>query len=62
MFSSILSGVRTLVRVSAGLMRMDFGLYLGVSFGAAMVWNTLLVGASYFLGSKLTLLGMSILH
>jgi membrane protein DedA with SNARE-associated domain len=60
LFGRIFPGVRTLVSVPAGVMRMDFGLYLGVSFGGAMVWNTLLVGASYLLSTKLSLFGMSI--
>jgi alkaline phosphatase len=61
LFGRMFPGVRTLVSVPAGLMRMNFGLYVGVAFSGAMVWNTLLAGASYLLGSKLTLLGMSFL-
>ena len=60
MFGRILPGVRTLVSVPAGMTRMNFGLFFGASFGGAYIWNTLLVGVSYLLGFKLTLLGMSI--
>lgn len=62
LFGRIFPGVRTLVSVPAGMMRMNFGLYVGVAFSGAMVWNTMLAGASYLLGSKLTLFGMSILY
>jgi membrane protein DedA with SNARE-associated domain len=41
--------------------RMNFGLFLGASFGGACLWNTLLAGVSYLLGFKLTLFGISIL-
>jgi membrane protein DedA with SNARE-associated domain len=61
MFGRILPGVRTLVSVPAGITRMNFGLFFGASLGGAYVWNTLLVGASYLLGFKLTLFGLSIL-
>lgn len=61
LFGRILPGVRTLVSVPAGMTRMNFGLFLGASFGGAYVWNTLLVAAGYLLGFKMTLLGISIL-
>ena len=61
MFGRILPGVRTLVSVPAGMTRMNFGLFLGASFGGAYVWNTLLVAAGYLFGFKLTLFGISIL-
>jgi len=58
-FGRILPGVRTLVSVPAGMTRMNFGLFLGASFGGAYVWNTLLVAAGYLLGFKMTLLGVT---
>jgi membrane protein DedA with SNARE-associated domain len=61
MFGRILPGVRTLVSVPAGITRMNFGLFFGASLGGAYIWNTFLVGASYLLGFKLTLFGLSIL-
>ena len=61
LFGRILPGVKTLVSVPAGMTRMNFGLFFGASFGGAYIWNTLLVGASYLLGFKLTLFGMSIM-
>jgi alkaline phosphatase len=54
-FGRILPGLRTLVSVPAGMTRMNFGLFLGASFGSAYVWNTLLVAAGYLLGFKMTL-------
>jgi len=59
LFGRILPGVRTLVSVPAGMTRMNFGLFLGASFGGAYVWNTLLVAAGYLLGFKMTLLGVT---
>lgn len=56
MFGRILPGVRTMVSVPAGITRMNFALFFGASFGGAYVWNTLLVGVSYMLGFKLTIL------
>ena len=61
MFGRILPGVRTLVSVPAGMTRMNFGLFIGASFGGAYLWNTLLVAAGYLLGFKMTLFGISIL-
>ena len=61
-FGRIFPGLRTLVSVPAGLMRMDFGLFLGAAFSGAYIWNTLLVGVGYALGFKVTLLGFSILR
>lgn len=59
-FGRILPGVRALVCVPAGLSRMNFSLFLGAAFSGAYIWNTLLVGAGYALGFKVTLLGVSI--
>lgn len=61
LFGRILPGVRTLVSVPAGITRMNFGLFLGASLSGAYLWNTLLVAASYLLGFKLSLFGLSIL-
>lgn len=61
MFGRILPGVRTMVSVPAGMTRMNFGLFIGASFGGAYLWNTLLVAAGYLLGFKMTLFGVSIL-
>ncbi len=60
-FGRIFPGVRTLVSIPAGLTRMKFGLFAGVAFSSAYIWNTLLVGIGYTLGFKVTLMGMSIL-
>ena len=53
LFGRIFPGLRTLVSVPAGTMRMNFGLFFSASLGGAYVWNTLLVGVGYFLGIKL---------
>ncbi|HJS19275.1 MAG TPA: VTT domain-containing protein [Anaerolineales bacterium] len=60
LFGRILPGVRTLVSVPAGITRMNFGVYLGTSFGAAYVYNTLWLTAAYVFGFKLTMFGVSI--
>jgi len=60
-FGRIFPGIRTLVSIPAGLTRMNFGLFAGVAFSSAYIWNTLLVGIGYALGFKVTLLGVSIL-
>ena len=60
-FGRIFPGVRTLVSIPAGLMRMNFGLFAGAAFTGAYLWNTLLVGIGYALGFKVTLMGVSIL-
>lgn len=62
MFSRILSGVRTLVSVPAGMTRMNFGLFFGASFGGTYLWNTLLVAAGYLLGFNVTFVGVLIVH
>ena len=53
LFGRILPGVRIAVSVPAGLMRMNFLLFLLFSLGGAYLWNTLLVGVGYLLGFKL---------
>lgn len=58
MFGRILPGVRTLVSVPAGMMRMNFGLFIGAAFGGAYLWNTLLVAVGYLLGFNMTFFGM----
>lgn len=60
-FGRIFPGLRTLVSVPAGLAHMPFGQFAGAAFAGAFGWNTLLVGAGYLLGFKVTLLGISIL-
>lgn len=60
-FGRIFPGVRSLVSIPAGLTRMNFGLFAGVAFSSATIWNTLLVAIGYILGLKVTLLGVSIL-
>ena len=61
MFGRILPGVRTAVSVPAGVTRMNFALFFSASFGGAYLWNTLLVGLSYFLGIQFTPFAISIL-
>jgi len=60
-FGRIFPGVKSMVSIPAGLTRMNFGLFAGVAFSSAIIWNTLLVAIGYGLGFKVTLLGVSIL-
>jgi membrane protein DedA with SNARE-associated domain len=45
-------GVRSLVALPAGTLRMSRGLYLGASLIGTLVWNALLVGIGYALGAE----------
>jgi membrane protein DedA with SNARE-associated domain len=58
-FGRFLPGVRTLVSVPAGITRMNFGLYLGTSFCASYVYNTVWFAGAYLLGYQLPMFGGS---
>ena len=45
-------GVRSVVSVPAGLLRMPRATYLALTTLGSLVWNTLLVGAGYLLGTQ----------
>jgi membrane protein DedA with SNARE-associated domain len=44
-------GVRSVVSLPAGLLRMPRWQYLGLTVIGSLAWNTLLAGAGYFLGN-----------
>ena len=45
-------GVRSLVALPAGVLRMPRGQYIGLTLIGSAVWNTLLIGAGYVLGAQ----------
>jgi membrane protein DedA with SNARE-associated domain len=59
-FGRFLPGVKSLVCVPAGMTRMNFGVYLSTSFGAAYIYNTLWFAGAFLLGHKLSMFGVSI--
>ena len=50
MFGRVLPGIRTLVSIPAGLVRIPFPKFFIATFIGAYTWCTLLVGAGYILG------------
>jgi len=50
-------GVRSLVSLPAGLLRMSRPLYIGLTFVGTLVWNTVLIGAGWLLGENWTRVG-----
>jgi membrane protein DedA with SNARE-associated domain len=45
-------GVRSLVSLPAGLLRMSRPLYIGLTLAGTLVWNSVLVGAGWLLGEN----------
>lgn len=45
-------GVRSVVSLPAGLLRMPRGRYVALTAAGSLVWNTLLTGAGYLLGTQ----------
>lgn len=45
-------GVRSLVSLPAGMLRMSRALYLGLTLLGTLAWNTALIGAGWLLGSE----------
>jgi membrane protein DedA with SNARE-associated domain len=45
-------GIRSLVSLPPGLLRMPFGRYLALTLTGSLVWNTALIGAGQQLGSR----------
>ena len=45
-------GVRSLVALPAGVLRMPRGEYIVLTLIGSTIWNALLIGAGYFLGSQ----------
>ena len=52
MFGRVLPGIRTLVSIPAGLVRIPFPKFFLATFIGAYVWCTLLIGAGYILGHE----------
>ena len=50
MFGRVLPGIRTLVSIPAGLVRIPFPKFFLATFIGAYTWCTLLIGAGYILG------------
>jgi alkaline phosphatase len=48
----VIPGVRTLVSIPAGLVRIPFPKFFLATFAGAYVWCTLLIGAGYMLGHE----------
>lgn len=51
-FGRMLPGVRTLISIPAGLVRIPFPRFFLASFAGAYIWCTLLIGAGYLLGHE----------
>ncbi|HSO11939.1 MAG TPA: DedA family protein [Anaerolineales bacterium] len=52
LFGRVLPGIRTLVSIPAGLVRIPFPKFFVATFLGAYVWCTLLIGAGYILGHE----------
>ena len=50
MFGRVLPGIRTLVSIPAGIVKIPFPKFFIATFIGAYVWCTLLIGAGYILG------------
>ena len=48
----MLPGVRTLVSIPAGLVRIPFPKFFLATFAGAYIWCTILIGAGYLLGHE----------
>ncbi len=51
-FGRMLPGVRTLISIPAGLVRIPFPRFFLASFAGAYIWCTVLIGAGYMLGHE----------
>ncbi len=45
-------GIRSLVSLPAGVLRMSRGLYIGLTLVGTLVWNSALIGAGWMLGKQ----------
>jgi membrane protein DedA with SNARE-associated domain len=52
LFGRCVPGVRSLVALPAGVLRMPRGEYIVLTLIGSTVWNTLLIGAGYLLGAQ----------
>ena len=56
LFGRVLPGIRTLVSIPAGLVRIPFPKFFAATFIGAYIWCTLLIGAGYILGHEWVLI------
>ena len=54
----VMPGIRTLISIPAGLVRMSFPRFLIATFVGAYIWCTLLIGAGYVLGHEWSLISI----
>ena len=52
LFGRILPGIRTLISIPAGLVRIPFPKFFVATFAGAYIWCTVLIGAGYLLGHE----------
>ena len=60
LFGRILPGIRTLVSIPAGLVRIPFLKFFAATFVGAYIWCTVLIGAGYILGHEWMLISQYI--
>lgn len=51
-FGRLIPGVRSLISLPAGAARMPLGRFIAFTTAGTLVWNVLLIGAGYLLGSQ----------
>ncbi len=51
-FGRLIPGVRSLISLPAGAASMPFGRFVAFTTAGTLVWNVLLIGAGYLLGSQ----------
>lgn len=51
-FGRMIPVFRSLISIPAGIERMSFGMFLGLSAAGSLIWNTIFVLAGWFLGSQ----------
>jgi membrane protein DedA with SNARE-associated domain len=52
MVGRVIPGIRTLISIPAGLVRIPFAKFFAATFAGAYVWCTVLIGAGYVLGHE----------
>ncbi|HJS20543.1 MAG TPA: DedA family protein [Anaerolineales bacterium] len=52
LFGRLIPGLRTLVNIPAGLLRIPFHKFFIATFAGAYIWCTVLIGAGYMLGHE----------
>jgi len=51
-FGRMIPGIRSVISLPAGIKRMGWGTFLLYTIAGTTIWNILLAGAGYFLGSR----------